>query len=305
MPLLDGSAIGAYHPPRLRSCEIAGERLAYGDVGEGPVVLYFHGTGTGYAVSLAVEAPLRAAGYRMIVPQRPGYDGTPISGKDSLPRWLELVRQLLERLEVRGLAVIATSGGGPSAIKFIRRWPELVGCVLWQCAQSHPWSDAVWAPKRIAGFLPLARYAPLRRALIWANQQRLRWLQSRHKLCLRDVLGQRWTRDFDDQAASALAKFMIEWALAHPQPAGVAGDLATFFGPAWLHSGEIRAPTLIIHDPLDPLVPIAHARHAHRMIGPSNMMEVKCGGHLVWVGDDAEKMHRARLEFLARHLAHP
>ena len=55
--------------------------VEYFDAGAGPPILYFHGTGVTGDVMLTVESPLVDAGFRLIVPNRPGYGRTPLALK--------------------------------------------------------------------------------------------------------------------------------------------------------------------------------------------------------------------------------
>ena len=57
--------------------------VEYSEDGTGDPVLYFHGTGVTGEVMLCVESPLIDAGFRMIVPNRPGYGRTPLSSHRS------------------------------------------------------------------------------------------------------------------------------------------------------------------------------------------------------------------------------
>ncbi|HBQ76859.1 MAG TPA: alpha/beta hydrolase, partial [Exiguobacterium sp.] len=59
-----------------------GQRFDYRDSGSGPVILLIHGTQSDYREVYHVEK-LIAAGYRVIVPSRPGYGRTPLQLADS------------------------------------------------------------------------------------------------------------------------------------------------------------------------------------------------------------------------------
>ena len=53
--------------------------VEYTEVGTGEVILYFHGTGLTGDAMVPIELPLVESGFRLIVPNRPGYGNTPLS----------------------------------------------------------------------------------------------------------------------------------------------------------------------------------------------------------------------------------
>ena len=70
-----------------------------------------------------------------------------------------------------------------------------------------------------------------------------------------------------------------------------------------LHPGAIECPTLLIHDPFDPVAPIDHANWVADCIPQAERCLVHAGGHFVWIGKDAVEMHRRRVVFLRQNLA--
>jgi pimeloyl-ACP methyl ester carboxylesterase len=63
----------------------------------------------------------------------------------------------------------------------------------------------------------------------------------------------------------------------------------------------VRAPTLLIHDDKDPFVPVFHARQAQSRIRRAQLKLFHLGGHMIWLGSEAKKMHDARVAFLSAH----
>jgi pimeloyl-ACP methyl ester carboxylesterase len=88
-------------------------------------------------------------------------------------------------------------------------------------------------------------------------------------------------------------------------PAGIENDWANWAGEPWLTPGSVGCPTLILHDRDDPAVPFAHAEWARQCIAGAQLCELLVGGHLIWLGRDAEKMRRERAAFLRRHVNPP
>ncbi|AFM28196.1 alpha/beta fold hydrolase [Desulfomonile tiedjei] len=105
--------------------------VEYVDVGAGPVVLCLHGAMGGYDQSLLLAQTIGIAGYRYLCVSRPGYLGTPLTSGRSSEQQAELIAALLDSLGITRAGVIAVSGGGPCAIQFGLRHPEMCkGLVL-------------------------------------------------------------------------------------------------------------------------------------------------------------------------------
>ncbi len=99
--------------------------------GDGPAVLALHGAMGGCDQSLLLARTLAEGGYRVLAPSRPGYLGTPLSSGRTAEEQADLHAAMLRRLGLRSAAVVAVSGGGPSALQLALRHPELCwGLVL-------------------------------------------------------------------------------------------------------------------------------------------------------------------------------
>lgn len=61
---------------------------------------------------------------------------------------------------------------------------------------------------------------------------------------------------------------------------------------------DVTCPTLIIHDRVDPLVPIIHADEAASALKRATLRTYRLGGHLIYLGEEARKMHSDRVSFL-------
>ena len=88
------------------------------EAGEGQPVLYFHGTGAGSDIVPVMEHALVAEGFHLIIPNRPGYYGTPLSCGRSPQAHADLGAEVLDRIDIERVAVVGTSGGGLAAPTF-------------------------------------------------------------------------------------------------------------------------------------------------------------------------------------------
>jgi pimeloyl-ACP methyl ester carboxylesterase len=98
--------------------------VEYAEYGDGPAVLALHGAMGGWDQGLLLARTVAAARHRFIGISRPGYLGTPLSAGRSPEEQADLYAAVLDALGVRDAAVMAVSGGGPSALHFALRHRE-------------------------------------------------------------------------------------------------------------------------------------------------------------------------------------
>ena len=106
-----------------------GLRLAHLDEGEGRPVVFFHGEPTWSFLWRKVIPPVRAAGFRCIAPDLPGF------GRSDKPvelEWYSYDRHaaaagaLLEQLDIRDATVVVHDWGGPIGLRLAAEQPERV-----------------------------------------------------------------------------------------------------------------------------------------------------------------------------------
>src|SRR6185295_7873878 len=101
--------VESYPLPAVKTATIEGGKVSYAVAGpaDGPLVLYFHGWGDDYRFVLPLEYTLADAGFRLLVPHRPGYAGTTLdwinAGKTFAWRTAsdtaDVARRLLDQLQ--------------------------------------------------------------------------------------------------------------------------------------------------------------------------------------------------------------
>jgi len=87
--------------------------------GDGPSVLYFHGTGM-----LPIEKPIADSGFRLIIPNRPGYGDTPLAENRSAVNCAAVAASLLDALNLDSACIMGSSGGATFATSFAIHHPE-------------------------------------------------------------------------------------------------------------------------------------------------------------------------------------
>jgi pimeloyl-ACP methyl ester carboxylesterase len=275
--------------------------VEYADVGQGVPVLYFHGNGVGCEAAVMLEKSLLDDGCRLIVPNRPGYFGTPLTSGRSFKDCADLAAELLDQLGVERAIVIGTSGGGPPASRFAARHPQKTNALVLQCALSHHFDAGRWLPGGHRFLLPIFRHFWLFRPMLrMANRK-----QAANPNFLAAAMSKaRYAEVRDTPALKSLAPLLTRAMVrCCEQPEGTENDWSNWTGEPWLTPGAVTRPTLILHDRADAGVPFAHAEWAQQCIPGAQLCELNLGGHMVWIGRDREKMRRERAAFIKRHAA--
>ncbi len=100
---------------------IDGVRIHYVDEGSGPPILMVHGQPTWSYLYRKIIPPLVAAGYRCVAPDLMGFglsDKPTDESAYTLPRHVELVTGLVEKLELKGITTIGQDWGGPISLRY-------------------------------------------------------------------------------------------------------------------------------------------------------------------------------------------
>jgi pimeloyl-ACP methyl ester carboxylesterase len=115
--------------------------IEYIDKGTDTVVFHAHGMGGGYDHVQYCQF-LIDAGFRVIVPSRPGYLRTPLSCGTTPREQAEMYASLLDALNIPQAAFYAISQGGASSLEFAQAYPErCLGLVFVSAFTRPPQSD--------------------------------------------------------------------------------------------------------------------------------------------------------------------
>jgi len=269
--------------------------IEYAEFGEGPAVLALHGAMGGHDQGLILARSAGFTGFRAIAPSRPGYLGTPLTSGRTPEEQADLYAALLEAAGVRTAAVVAVSGGGPSALQLALRHPgRCRALVLISAASSR--IDArpplAWHVLRLAARWPALLRAMRRRAArdperaasrsIPDPGQRARLLQDREAWPLMQEL-QQSTSD--------------RMALRIP---GTENDIATTRGKLELPLDELAVPVLVVHGTADRLAPFAHGQAVASRAPGAELLRIDGGEHACLFTHLAEIRGRIA-SFLAAH----
>lgn len=131
------------------------------EIGEGPAVVFVHGSGPGasgksnFRPNLSVFA---AAGYRAIAPDLIGYGGSskPSDVEYTLDFFVDNLVQTLDRLEIERCTLVGNSLGGAISIKIALDQPKRVDKLIMMAPGGIESRETYFAmpaiPKMVAGF---------------------------------------------------------------------------------------------------------------------------------------------------------
>jgi len=306
--------------PELQSIALSGaDKVTFvrGGPASAPLILYFHGWGDDYHMVMPLESGLAEAGFRILLPHRPGYVGSALSGTrgNESVSWegpvgtADLTAQLLDQLygtDKWNVAVVSMSGGTPAALAFASRYPAQTRALVLQAGVTHAFSDAKYVPEALRG-----EYTTAFESFGWTGDQvsqiifallvKLRDSFMTDEEVVHALTGERYSDAKQDMAFGAVLERVLR-----DDPGNREGEWSdvrqTFFSTSpYCNWDDIRAPTLIIHDEKDPFVPFLHAQEAKARLPHAILRTFSLAGHIIWLGREAHVMHETRLAFLKRH----
>jgi pimeloyl-ACP methyl ester carboxylesterase len=245
--------------------------LEFAVAGTGPAVLALHGGAGGCDQGLLLAASAIGDDVTVVAPSRPGYLGTALAAGPSPQEQADLFAVLLDRLGVADVAVIAVSGGGPSAVQFALRHRNRCRALVLVSACTG----------RLGLRLPL-RFHLLK-------------LMARSPALTRRLLG-RAVGDFkravvDPQARAALLadaeacalfaalQLTLADSLASRIP-GTENDHRRFAATDGWALDAVRVPVLSVHGTDDRIVAFDHARQIADRVPGAELMAVAGGEHV-------------------------
>ena len=245
----------------LKSMTLHGDRVAYRDEGNGEALLLIHGMG-GSSSSWSDVIPLLAKNYRVIAPDLLGHgESDKPRGDYSVGAFAVLVRDLLDVLGISKVTVIGHSLGGGIAMQFAHQHRQY--CKRIVLISSGGFGGDVGSVLRLLSLpgselvLPVIASRP---AILAGNAVRA-LMGSSDRFKARPSLSNRDNRqaflrtlrsvvDFRGQAVSALNRLSFNALL----------------------------PALIISGDQDRVIPVEHARAAHRTM-PNSRLHIIPGVH--------------------------
>jgi pimeloyl-ACP methyl ester carboxylesterase len=268
--------------------------------GAGPPVVVVHGTPGGWDSSLAMGRFLADDGFEVIAPARPGYQETPLPGRETIDHQADLLAALLDALGHERAGVLAWSGGGPSAYRMAVRHPERVAALVGFAAVSEAYpkpqaslDERLMMESRAGNWLVrfLTAHQPRRMAAATLKAE-----GELSRAQLKELVAEAVDDERQLDVALALDRVVGDY---RRRRAGVENDWAQFGSIATLELEAIEAPALIVHGTADADVPPDHGEHAAAAIPGAEYLRMSSGTHLcLFIHPDAavaQARVRARL----------
>ena len=283
--------------------------IEYVLVGKGPAIIAIHGAPGGYDQGIFAMRDWVNEGYSILALSRPGYLRTPLDLGSSFEEQAEVVRVLMDELNIQRAAIIGSSAGGPVALSFSLRYPDRVWALGLICAVTLPYrAENNWL-NNVVGRLFASDI--LLDVGVWLYDVLTRY---RTSYSLKRMFKENSTLNSDqirDRAKHVLNEpKQVAWYKEFIQTAcplslrkeGLENDMETLHHVNIPNLEKINAPTLIIHGKVDKVLPFSHAEHAASLIPNAKLVGYKDVGHVIWMGSHFEQMKREISDFLHRNI---
>jgi pimeloyl-ACP methyl ester carboxylesterase len=277
-------------------------RIEYLDRGQGLPVLVLHGSPGGHDQGALMADFLVRAGYRTLIPSRPGYLGSELNELNrSIDGTADALAALMAGLGFDRYGVMCWSGGGPSAYRLALRHGDKLNALVTLAAVSqryewHPGGDERFMFGSVLGnwILKIMR-EHAQRALVnttLASEGEL------SKAELETLVNEVWADEAKRRFVLDLAG-TVSWRGARKP--GLDNDMANFAAITDLELQHIAVPTLLVHGRADTDALPEHSEFAAARIPGAQLQWVERGGHLAAFTDpDSDAIQARIVDFLRR-----
>lgn len=259
--------------------------------GAGVSVLVIHGSGGGYDQGELIATAILDERFDWIAPSRFGYLGSTFREGATFDEQAKAYAFLLDHLDLKRVAVLAMSHGGPSALLFAALFPERVSSLtLLSCGVASS-SDVSQAQANQKGdaLTMIFKYE----ILYWLVRTFMRKPLMRLMGATDEVIASLTTeqRTLVNQVIDYMAPVALRYA-------GVAFDNKAPMPNERV--AAIRAPTLIAHATDDALQLFHNAEYAVAHIPGARLVPFDQGGHLLLVAERSAIQTEVR-QFILAH----
>jgi len=265
--------------------------VEYVELGDGPPVLFVHGSPGGSDQGALMGGFLVPAGFRVIAPSRPGYLDTQLTEATATPdQQADLLLALMDSLGIDRFGVTCWSGGGPASYRLAAEHPERVTALVALAAVSKRYEfetgiEYRLLTGRVGKWLvhEMAHHAQKNLIKMSVSEE-----GDLTKQQVKELTAEVWSDPEKREFVLALSETVAG------RKVGLENDQAQF--PTLdLHLDEIRTPTLLVHGTADTDVPPEYSEHARSEISGAEMLPVQDGTHLAVFTDPTSDEVQARI----------
>jgi pimeloyl-ACP methyl ester carboxylesterase len=282
--------------------EITTGKIHYKLSGEGPVLFFMHGGPGGIDQGVFIE-DLVEEGYSLLVVSRPGYLRTPfvpLSYEEQVDQYVEL----LDKLAIDKVVAMGYSAGGPLALNFANKYPERTHALVMEAGVSTVYEvpseapDSIWMKlfmsDRIQDFFSWMTILTVRIAFKTVFKSIIR---------LETLLDKEGIKKFADLVSKDKERKRWIMNLMHTtlpmsiRKLGLNHDIELFKSIDKIPVDKINVKSLLVYSKEDNDVKWTHAEYLKTNLKDFELL-VTHGGHMMWVGEDMDKIRLKRIEFL-------
>ncbi|MEO7234421.1 MAG: alpha/beta hydrolase [Lapillicoccus sp.] len=277
--------------------------VEYAVLGRGAPVIVLHGSPGGIDAAEVMSRFLPRDEVAAVLLSRPGYLGTPLSGRETTDDQADLVVALMDELGLQRAGLLAWSGGGPLGYRMAVRHPGRVTSLVAFAALSGAYRiPPVSLPEQL--LLTTSAGEWLLRVL--ATHQPRHFISgalAAEGTLTRRQLAQRVDEVFADEDKRA---FVLDLGptvgRGGARRDGFRNDLNQFAAIDSLGLESIAVRTLVVHGDADADVGLAHGRYAAERVPGAELLVLETGTHLaLWTHPDAASAQARALAVLLGH----
>ena len=268
------------------------------DEGDGPCLLFVHGSPGGDDQGSLMTRFLRERGWRTVAFARPGYHGTPLTDDNRTPdSQAALAAAVMDALDVERFALMCWSGGGPTSYRLAATHADRVTSLVAVAAVSGPYEfEGAGEEKMLMG-----RFGAwlMREMVRHTPKETVKSLVKEEGELDKDARKRLVESIWDDETRRDWALELME-TIVGDRKAGFENDLEQFKALD-LGLEAVTANALLFHAKTDADVPYAQSEHALAHLPHAELVTIDEGTHVsVWTDAESATYQDRIAEFLVR-----
>ncbi len=277
-------------------------KIHYKLTGEGPVLFFMHGGPGGIDQAILLEGIVEE-GYSLLAVSRPGYLRTPfvpLSYEEQVDQYAEL----LDKLAIDKVVAMGMSAGGPLALNFANKYPERTHALVMEAGVSTVYETPSEAPDSF--WMKLLMNERIQDFLSWVSVIAIRLafkMTFKSIISLETLLNKKEIKEFtnlvskDKERRNWVIGFLNSTVPMSIRKLGLDHDIELLLSIEKIPTDNINVKSLLIYSKEDNDVKWLNAEYLKTHLKDFELL-VTHGGHLMWIGEDMDKIKSRRIEFL-------